>query len=115
MRILGFCLLIAVAACGDDAGPGDMGADMAPARAFPESFLWGSATGAHHVEGNITNSDWAAWETLPGKIRMGDKAGLAVDHYHKYDEDLAMAEAMGHNAYRFSLEWSRIEPVQGMF
>ncbi len=79
------------------------------------SFLWGTATAAHQVEGFNTNNDWYLWELIPGTIRNGDVSGIAVDHYHRYEEDFTWAESLGHNAYRFSIEWSRVEPVEGYY
>ena len=105
---------------------------------FPKDFLWGAATASHQVEGNNLN-DWAVWEKenagrLAGKARsefghlpiwknISEEttapenyiSGSACDHYHKYKEDFALAKSLGHNATRFSIEWSRIEPSQGKF
>lgn len=76
---------------------------------LPEDFLLGAASSAHQVEGNNTNSDWWYYEKL-GKL---PKSGLACDHYNRYDEDFALAERIGLNAMRISIEWARIEPVEG--
>jgi beta-glucosidase len=89
--------------------------DMTKPPGFPASFMWGAGTSAYQVEGGITNNDWAAWENLGGKIANNDKAGRADDHYTFFDADLAQAKAMGHNSYRFSIEWARIEPTQGNY
>ena len=62
---------------------------------FPSEFLWGTATAAHQVEGNNTNSDWWAFEQEPGRIYGGDVSGVAVDHYlaeRPEDERSASAE-----------------------
>lgn len=68
---------------------------------FPKNFLWGTATSAYQVEGGIKNCDWTKWKD----------AGLACDHYHRYEEDFDLAKNILHNnAHRFSIEWSRIEP-----
>ncbi|MBI4872485.1 MAG: glycoside hydrolase family 1 protein, partial [Candidatus Riflebacteria bacterium] len=75
----------------------------------------GSATAAHQVEGNNTNSDWWAWEQVPGHIRNNDRSGLADNHYQLFGQDLALARQMRHNAYRFSVEWARLEPEAGRF
>ena len=108
-------------------------------RKFPDGFLWGAATASHQVEGNTTN-DWSQWEKENAE-RLAAKAasefgrlpnwtekfgaesarpenyisGVAVDHYHRYEEDFDIAKELGHTAYRFSLEWSRIEPEEGVF
>ena len=82
--------------------------------AFPTGFLWGTATAAHQVEGNNTNSDWWAWEhkqDTPCKEPSGD----AIDHYNRYGKDIALIAGLGYNTYRFSVEWARIEPTEGVF
>jgi beta-glucosidase len=82
--------------------------------AFPTGFLWGTATAAHQVEGNNTNSDWWAWEhrqDTPCKEPSGD----AIDHYNRYGKDVALIAGLGYNTYRFSVEWARIEPSDGVF
>ena len=70
-------------------------------------FFWGAATSAHQVEGNNIHNDWWHWEQKTPSAR---KSGRACDHYNRYTEDFSMAKALGHNAHRFSIEWSRIEP-----
>ncbi|HSR15715.1 MAG TPA: glycoside hydrolase family 1 protein [Gemmatimonadales bacterium] len=82
--------------------------------AFPPGFLWGTATSAHQVEGGNWNSDWWAWEHAPGSP-CAEPSGDAIDHYHRYREDIALLAELGFGAYRFSLEWSRIEPEEGEF
>src|SRR5262245_24564001 len=88
---------------------------MTKARSFPAGFLWGAATSAHQVEGNCTNNQWWAWEQEGGHIRGGVASGVACDHYRRYEEDFRLAAELGHNAHRFSLEWSRVEPEEGRF
>lgn len=81
---------------------------------FPQGFLWGAATAGHQVEGGNLNSDiWAA-EWAPGS-GFAEPSGDACDHYHRYPEDIATLADLGLNAYRFSVEWSRIEPEEGFF
>jgi len=103
---------------------------------FPKGFYWGSATSAHQVEGNNVN-DWSEWEKKNAE-RLAKEAkekwqpwqqekfpemfnpenyisGRACDHYHLYEQDFDIAKKLGHNAHRFSIEWSRIEPEQGKF
>ncbi|MEU9115865.1 family 1 glycosylhydrolase [Streptomyces sp. NPDC048483] len=79
---------------------------------FPADFLWGAATAAHQIEGNNVNSDWWAKEHAPGTT-IHEPSGDACDSYHRYGEDIALLASLGFNTYRFSLEWSRIEPEQG--
>jgi beta-glucosidase len=83
---------------------------------FPEQFKWCVATSAHQIEGNNLHNDWWAWENLiPSKIKNADKSGMATDHWNRYAEDTQIMAAMGITQYRFSIEWSRIEPIQGNF
>jgi beta-glucosidase len=78
---------------------------------FPRGFKWGTATAAHQVEGGSTNSDWATWETLPGKIHEDGSASIACDWWSgRWREDFDRAAADGQTTHRLSLEWSRIEP-----
>ena len=79
---------------------------------FPRGFLWGTATAAYQVEGNNTNSNWYAWEQLPGKILQGDRCGQACDWWNgRWREDFRRAADGGQNAHRMSIEWSRIQPA----
>ena len=79
---------------------------------FPAGFLWGAATSAHQVEGGNRNNDWWAWEQAG---RVATKSGDACDHYHRFRADFDLAASIAHNAHRFSIEWSRIEPGEGRF
>ncbi|WP_426765251.1 glycoside hydrolase family 1 protein [Pseudarthrobacter sp. 1G09] len=81
---------------------------------FPQDFLWGVATAGHQVEGNNVNSDTWFLEQLPGTI-FAEPSGDAVDHYHRYREDIALIAGLGFTSYRFSLEWARIEPAESQF
>lgn len=94
---------------------------------FPKGFYWGAATASHQVEGNNKN-DWSVWEESPKRIAYLKESGLAkkyglknfisgrsADHYNKFREDFKLAKDLGHNATRFSIEWSRIEPEEGKF
>jgi beta-glucosidase len=78
--------------------------------AFPEGFLWGAATSSHQVEGGNSRNDWWEWEQL-GKAK--EKSGDACRHYELYANDFDLARSLGHNAHRFSIEWSRVEPEPG--
>lgn len=79
---------------------------------FPEGFVWGTATAAHQVEGGNWNNDWWMWEHNPQSPCV-EPSGDACDHYHRYRDDIRLLANLGFNTYRFSLEWSRIEPEQG--
>ncbi|MET4591648.1 family 1 glycosylhydrolase [Arthrobacter sp. 754] len=87
---------------------------MTELQQFPSNFLWGVATAAHQVEGNNTNNDTWFLEHLPGTI-FAEPSGDAIDHYHRYREDIALIASLGFSTYRFSLEWARIEPEEGHF
>lgn len=87
---------------------------MVDERVFPEGFIWGTATAAHQIEGGNTNNDWWAWEHTPGSGCV-ESSGDACDSWNRWADDLDEVAAMGLGAYRFSLEWSRIEPADGEF
>jgi len=80
---------------------------------FPEGFLWGAATSSHQVEGNNTQNDWWAWENSHQPAEK--RSAAADDQYHLFEEDFALIKSLGHNAHRLSIEWSRIEPEEGVF
>jgi len=77
-------------------------------RSFP--FLWGSATSSHQVEGSNCHNDW--WKAEQ-EGRVPNRSGVACDHHHLFAKDISLIKKLGHNTYRFSLEWSRLEPTQG--
>ncbi|MEV5824172.1 family 1 glycosylhydrolase [Spirillospora sp. NPDC052242] len=79
---------------------------------FPDGFLWGAATGAHQTEGNNVASDFWALENRPDGF-LPERSGDACDSYHRWPEDLDIVRDAGLNAYRFGIEWARIEPVEG--
>ena len=79
---------------------------------FPQVFLWGAATSSHQVEGNNINNDWWAWEQNRPAYTRSDRA---ADHWNRFEEDFKLAQSLGHNTHRFSIEWSRIEPQEGQW
>lgn len=103
---------------------------------FPKRFFWGASTSAHQVEGGNHNQ-WTVWELqnakalaqqakyqlghLPKWDDISDEAsdpsnyvsGAATDHYNRYERDFAYVKGMNMNAFRFSIEWSRVEPTEG--
>ena len=81
---------------------------------FPEGFVWGVAAAAHQIEGGNWNNDWWAFEHQPGTPCL-EPSGDCCDSYHRYAEDIAIIRDLGFGAYRFSIEWSRIEPEDGEF
>lgn len=82
---------------------------------FPHGFLFGSATSAHQIEGHNSNSDWWEWEKIPGNIKDGSTAKIAADSWNKWKKDINLLKQTHQNAYRFSIEWARIEPEKGRF
>lgn len=94
--------------------PSPAGARMSAVR-LPEDVLLGCATAAHQVEGGLDN-DWTRMEREhPERIRDGSVSGIACDHHARYRDDLGLLAGMRHSAHRFSIEWSRVEPREGVF
>ncbi len=81
---------------------------------FPNNFYIGAATAAHQVEGNNVHNDCWALEQMPNSA-YAEPSLDAVDHYNRYEEDIKLMASAGLNAYRFSIEWARIEPQEGVF
>jgi beta-glucosidase len=83
-----------------------------PEFTFPDGFLWGSATAGHQIEGNNVHSQ--CWESELAN-NFAEVSGRACNHYELYREDIALIKTLGHQAFRMSVEWSRIEPSEGEF
>jgi beta-glucosidase len=81
---------------------------------FPDGFLWGAATAAHQVEGGNVNSDGWVLEHLPHTM-FREPSGDACDFLRRYPDDVATVASLGLNAFRFGVEWARIEPERGEF
>jgi len=103
---------------------------------FPKHFFWGASTGGHQVEGGNVNQ-WTVWELahakeqaqtahqrlswLPNWQDIKNQAeepdnyvsGRGVEHYKRYKQDFDLIEELNLNAFRFGIEWSRIEPEEG--
>jgi beta-glucosidase len=82
---------------------------------FPADFLWGAATSAYQIEGAAhedgrADSIWDAFANMNGATYRGETAEIAVDHYHRMPEDVALMSELNLSAYRFSVSWSRILP-----
>ena len=79
--------------------------------AFPKEFMWGVATASHQIEGGNTNN-WSAFEP---RSKSQQLSGDACDHWNRREEDVTLIKELGVSHYRFSIEWSRIEPQEGQF
>ncbi|MGH7541463.1 MAG: family 1 glycosylhydrolase, partial [Gemmatimonadota bacterium] len=95
-----------------DGGAGAVAAGPAHGREvrFPPRFLWGAATSSHQTEGGNRGNDWWSFEES-GRLQY--RSGDACQHYERFEHDFDLAAAGGHNAHRFSVEWSRVEPSEG--
>src|SRR5262245_34429771 len=85
------------------------------AKQFPKDFLWGTATASFQIEGAVHEdgrgeSIWDRFAAVPGNIMTGETGEPACDSYHRYMDDVAVMQALGVNAYRFSIAWPRIIP-----
>ncbi|MFI6394465.1 GH1 family beta-glucosidase [Nonomuraea sp. NPDC050540] len=84
----------------------------APGR-FPAGFAWGAATSAYQIEGAADRRGRSIWDTftrVPGRVVGGDHGDVAVDHYHRYRDDVKLMAELGLTAYRFSVSWPRVQP-----
>jgi beta-glucosidase len=82
---------------------------------FPDGFGWGAATSAYQIEGAAKDdgrgeSVWDTFSHTPGRTRNGDTGDIAIDHYHRYPQDLDLMRDLGLRSYRFSISWPRIQP-----
>ena len=85
---------------------------------FPETFLWGSASSEYQISGakKLTNCQWAEWEKRGHPaIKGGETSGNAIEGWDRYEEDADLLTDLGLNSYRFSIDWSAIEPEEGVF
>ena len=85
---------------------------------FPEKFIWGVATSAHQVEEGCDNNNWSHWENqccAQGNSRIfnNQRVGVACEHWSRFRQDIVLMQELGVTSYRFSVEWSKIEPQQG--
>ncbi len=83
--------------------------------AIPRSLKLGAATSAFQIEGGADNHSWYRWSREPGRIRDGSDCSVACDHWNRVKEDTALMKRMNLQCYRFGIEWSRIEPREGVF
>jgi len=82
---------------------------------FPPGFLWGAATASYQVEGGMAEggrspSIWDTYSHTPGRVLNGDTGDVAVDHFHRWPDDLDILRDLGVTAYRFSIAWPRVQP-----
>ena len=87
---------------------------MKPFR-LPDDFKLGTATASLQIEGGDRNNTWYRWTQQAGRIKDGTDCHVAADHWNRVAEDVRIMKGLGVNAYRLSLEWSRIEPAEGTF
>ncbi|WP_030236203.1 GH1 family beta-glucosidase [Streptomyces sp. NRRL S-350] len=85
-------------------------------RAFPPAFAWGTATAAYQIEGAVAEdgrapSIWDIFSHTPGKVANGDTGDTALDHYHRFREDVRLMADLGLTSYRFSIAWPRVQPT----
>ncbi len=83
--------------------------------AFPTGFVWGAGTAAYQIEGAVSAdgrgpSIWDTFSHTPGRVFGGDTGDEAIDHYHRYADDVALMAGLGLSAYRFSISWPRVQP-----
>ncbi|MER7395892.1 family 1 glycosylhydrolase [Streptomyces sp. NPDC000151] len=80
---------------------------------LPDGFLWGVATAGHQNEGdNVASDTWFLEHTTPSLFR--EPSGPACRGYERWETDLDLVAGLGLNAFRFSVEWARIEPEPGV-
>jgi beta-glucosidase len=82
---------------------------------FPEGFVWGASTSAYQIEGAVKEdgrgeSIWDRFSHTPGKVINGDTGDVALDHYHRYPEDVKLMAQLGLMAYHLTFAWPRIQP-----
>ena len=82
---------------------------------FPPGFIWGAATSAYQIEGawDQDGKGPSIWDTFvhqPGRVFQAQTGDLAADHYHRWQQDIALMQEIGLKAYRFSTAWTRVLP-----
>lgn len=81
---------------------------------LPKNLLMGSATAATHIEGGNQSHNWYRWSEL-GNIADGTHSKNACDHINRVESDVELLKEINTETYRMGLEWSRIEPEEGVF
>ncbi|WP_306371063.1 GH1 family beta-glucosidase [Nocardiopsis sp. CC223A] len=87
-----------------------------PYPVLPPHLLFGTATAAYQIEGGAHEggrgpSIWDTYCRTPGRVARGETGDVACDHYHRYEEDVALLAALGVDLYRFSVSWPRVQPT----
>lgn len=82
---------------------------------FPENFVWGAAAASYQIEGGAYDDGkgLSVWDMMcrqQGRVYAGHTGDVAIDHYHRYKEDVALMKEMGLMAYRLSISWPRVLP-----
>ena len=82
---------------------------------FKDDFVWGAAAAAYQIEGAASEggrkpSVWDDYCDRPDAVKQGHSGAVACDHYHRFEEDIALMGEIGLQAYRLSLAWPRILP-----
>ena len=95
-----------------------MALDLPAGFTWPAGFLWGAATAAQQIEGAAhedgrRDSIWDHFARTPGNVANGDAPDVAVDHYHRMPQDVALLRELGLDSYRFSVSWARVMPDGG--
>ena len=87
---------------------------LPPRSAFPQGFLFGTATSAYQIEGHrfggAGRTHWDSFAATPGNVAGAEDGAVACDHYHRWAEDLDLVAALNADVYRFSTSWARVMP-----
>jgi beta-glucosidase len=83
---------------------------------FPPDFFWGAATAAYQIEGAVHEggrgpSIWDTFSHTPGRTARGETGDVAIDHFHRWRDDVSLMADLGLQSYRFSVAWPRIQPT----
>lgn len=81
-------------------------------RKMPNGFFWGNSVSSMQTEGtwNIDGKGLSVYDVRPATPTTTDWH-VAIDEYHRYDEDLDLMKDMNMNMYRIQISWSRVCPT----
>lgn len=90
--------------------------DLPSSLDLPAGFLWGTSSSSYQIEGaaQLDGRGPSIWDTFcrqPGRVLNGDNGDIACDHYHRFQDDIALMQGLGVKAYRFSVAWPRVLPA----